>query len=66
MIILTFDLSRMTLITLQGDGFLVLEKEIPGTSFSLTITTTTKSGNNLQDLHLKVAKKKLKILTFLK
>lgn len=55
----------MTLITLQGDGFLVLEKEIPEKSLSLT-TTTTKTGNNLQDLHLKVANKKLKILTFLK
>ena len=59
----------MTWITLQGDGFLALEKEIPGKSLSLTTTTTTtttKNGNSLQDLHLKVANKKLNILTFLK
>ena len=58
----------MTWITLQGDGFLALEKEIPGKSLSLTTTTTTTTtnGNSLQDLHLKVAKKKLNILTFLK
>ena len=57
----------MTWITLQGDGFLALEKEIPGKSLSLTTTTTTtKNGNSLQDFHLKVANKKLNILTFLK
>lgn len=56
----------MTWITLQGDGFLALEKEIPGKSLSLTTTTTTTNGNSLQDLHLKVANKKLNILTFLK